>query len=250
MTYLIKQGSPEEVLNELKHYGVLCMKWGVRKDRPSGSRKPSYSIDKEGRISIDKGFKLQRAFKSGKYSDGTSGANYFSFTEKDNNIYTHMMAAGIESRFKIIRNFASDQVTSVVAKEPLKSPSRKEAFDILNSTIKELGKDANIKPFKKDFDSRGALSWYQNVNANLATKKDTPLYQAYFKNLQKSGFNILLDEFDAGLFSELPVVVLDGSKSLKPVSISDIKGDDVKAAKAFLKENGGATIRSLEELRS
>ena len=49
MTYLTKPGSPQEVLNELTHYGVLGMKWGVRKDRPcAGSRKPSYSIDKEG----------------------------------------------------------------------------------------------------------------------------------------------------------------------------------------------------------
>jgi hypothetical protein len=36
---------------------------------------------------------------------------------------------------------------------------------------------------------------------------------------------------------------------LRPIAISDITGQEVKAAKAFLKKHGGDEIRSLSEQR-
>ncbi len=172
----------------------------------------------------------------------------FSFTKKDNAIYVQMMAAGIDSRFGFLRKLASDMVSTMVAKEPLKSPSRKEAFDLLKSTINEVGPSKGIKPFNKDFSDKGALLWYQEANTKIVIQKNTALNKAYFEKLKKKGYNILLDEMDTGFLSELPIVVLNGEKSLRPISMSDITGADVRTAKAFLKDNGGDTIRSINEL--
>lgn len=233
----------------LMHYGVKGMKWGVRKeqDATSGS-KSSYSIDKEGRITIPKGYQLQRVFDSKVgATSGATGANYFSFTEKDKNIYVQMMGAGIDSKFNIIRRLASDKISQTVAKEPLKSPSRKEAFDILQASINQAGPPKGIKPFNKDFSSKGAEAWYKEANARLVRDKDSSFNQVYYGNLRKKGYNMLLDEADTGFLSELPVIVLDGAKSLRPISVSDITGKDVSAATSFLKAHGGDTIKSLSE---
>lgn len=235
-------------LETLTHYGVKGMKWGVRKARPSSSRKPSYSVDKEGRITIQKGYRLQRVFDSKiGSSSGSEGANYFSFTEKDNNIYLQMMAAGVDSRFKIIRKLASDKVSAMVAKETLRSPSRKEAFDVLKETINEVGPPKGVKPFDKDYSHKNALEWYQEANTKIVLDKKSSFNRAYYGNLRKKGYNILLDEMDSGFLSELPIIVLDGAKSLRPISVSDVTGQDVKAATTFLKTYGDTTIKSIED---
>lgn len=243
----------QDVKDFLEHYGKKGMKWGVRNTRTLKKSSPTYSVDKEGRITISKGHQLRRVFKAGKAEDGSTGTNYFSFSKKDNAIYTQMMSAGIASRFKFLRNLAADKASTMVATETLKSPSRKEAFDILKSTIDEVGaqKGVNgIKQFNKDFSNKKALLWYQEANAKIVLDKNTPLNKAYFGKLRKSGYNIILDELDTGRLSELPIVVLDGGKSLRPIKISDVSGADVKKATAFLKANGGKTIRSIKELQT
>ncbi len=232
----------------IEHFGVKGMRWGVRNNHSQNTSSSSYSVDKDGRVTIDKGHQLQRVFQTGKGSDGSKGTNYFSFTKKDNAIYVQMMAAGIDSRFGFLRKLASDKVSTMVAKEPLKSPSRKEAFDLLKSTINEVGPSKGIKPFNKDFSDKGALLWYQEANTKIVLQKNTALNKVYFEKLRKKGYNILLDEMDTGFLSELPIVVLNGEKSLRPISMSDISGADVRTAKAFLKDNGGDTIRSINEL--
>lgn len=235
-------------LETITHYGIKGMKWGVHKARPSSSRKPSYSVDKEGRITIQKDHRVQRVFdsKNGS-SSGSDGANYFSFTEKDNSIYVQMMAAGVDSKFKIIRKLASDKVSAMVAKETLRSPSRKEAFDVLKETIHQVGPPKGIKPFDKDFGHKNALEWYREANTKIVLNKQSSFNKAYFGNLRKKGYNILLDEMDTGFLSELPIIVLDGAKSLRPISVSDVTGQDLKAAKAFLKAHGDTTIKSIED---
>lgn len=241
-------GAEKPSLDELSHHGVKGMKWGVRKERPTGSGNPSYSVDKEGRITIEKGYQLQRVFDSKVgATSGSTGANYFSFTPKDKNIYVQMMGAGIDSKFNIIRKLASDKISVTVAKEPLKSPSRKEAFDTLKESINQAGAPKGIRPFDKDFTSKGAEAWYQEANAHIVKDKNSSFNQVYYGNLRKKGYNMLLDEADSGFLSELPVIVLDGAKSLRPLSVSDLSGKDVKAAKSFLKDHGGTTIKSLNE---
>ena len=233
----------------LAHYGTKGMKWGVRKERTSSPREKGYSVDGDGRITISKGHELQRVFESKKSGDGSEGANYFSFTERDKNTYVMMMGAGIDSRFKILRKLASDKVSTMVAKEELRSPSREEAFDILKDTMSEAGTTKGVRPFSKDFSDPEALAWYQDANTRIVLDKGSDLHQAYFSNLRSKGYNILLDEMDAGFLSDLPIIVLDGANSLRPMTVRDLQGQDVKTARALIKQEGNRSVRQLEDYR-
>jgi len=245
MSSLVAQG--QAAVEDLFHYGVKGMKWGVRKADAPSSRRPSYSVDKDGRIAIEKGYELQRVFQSGKSEDGSQGSNYFAFTEKDKNVYVAMMAAGIDSRISIIRKLASDKVSTMIATEELRSPSRQEAFDILKQTIDEVGPVKGVKQFKGDFSDPKALLWYQDANTKFVLDRGSEFNKAYSANLRRKGYNILLDEMDSGFLSELPIIVLDGSKSLRPITVSDVRSEDVKTAKAFIKKVENQSVRSLEE---
>lgn len=235
-----------DIDNFLAHVGVKGMKWGVRKEKSTGT--PKYSVSKDGQVQIDKGYKLQRVYQAGKTADGSKGTNYFSFTEKDNHTYVQMMGAGVDSKIGFLRKLASNTISTSVAVEPLKSPNRKEAFEILKESIAQAGTAPGVRVFKKDFSDEEALDWSQNAQGQLALGKDSALKQTYYKNLRAKGYNILLDETDSGFVSELPIVVLDGAKSTRQIQVSDLNRQSLDTAKEFLKQNGGKTIRSLEEL--
>ena len=235
----------------LSHYGVKGMKWGIRKEASRSSREPSYSVDPDGRILIDKGYKLQRVYQSGKNgratNDGTTGTNYFSFTEKDNHAYISMMGAGVNSKLSFLRKLASDTISTSVATEPLRSPSRKEAFEMLKASIDEAGTQRQIRRFDGDFSDPDALDWYQNASGVMGLSGKTPLQEAFFKRLKNKGYNILLDETDSGFLSELPIIVLDGASSTKQVRVSDIDTARLQEAKTFLKSKENLYIKTLED---
>lgn len=228
------------MINELKHYGVLGMKWGIRNNRESSGK--GYSVDKDGRISIEKGFILQRVYNKNKQDSGESGSNYFSFTKKDNGTYLAMLGAGAHSKIGFIKKLASETMLRSSAKEPLKSPSREEAFNILNESLKNAGK----KGFSGTFKDSRARNWYVEQNARIVKSRKSIEFQEYRKLLLKKGFNILLDEADAGFLSEMPILVLDGGRSLKKISISDFSPETLNAARKRLLTQD--MNRSMEEI--
>lgn len=228
-------------MSELKHVGVLGMRWGIRKNKESSGK--GYFIDEDGRISIQKGFILQRVYNKNKQDTGEFGTNYFSFTKKDNDTYLAMMGAGAHSKIGFIKKLASDTISRSAAKESLKSPSREEAFNILNQSLKNVGKKGFSRSFKDD---PKALDWYKEQNARIVKSRKSIEFQEYKKLLLKKGFNILLDEADAGFLSEMPILILDGERSLKKISVSDFSKKTLDAArKRMLMQDMNRTMEEI-----
>ena len=245
MTDMTNSFVQQQMSTELTHHGVKGMKWGVRKDRQTTlSSNRGYSVSPNGAITIKKGHILQRMFEDGA-SDGSSGSAYFSFTEKDKKIYMGMMGSGAHSRFKFIRNLASGKVSRVTAAEELRSPSSEEAYNILNKTLLELGRKTHKAA---QFDDDAKL-WYADKSAKLMLKDDE-LSKAFKSNIQKAGYNMLLDETDASWLSDLPVIILDGEKSLSKPLVSDLGKAELEEARSFIKNNKEAKVITMEEIRN
>ena len=273
------------IINEedyLEHFGVKGMKWGVRRyQNPDGTltakgkkrreselaynkdvydsgrrnyenkenhkyinKNASYKINKDGSMIIDKGYVMNRIVDR-KASDGSYGMNFFSFTEGDKASYTAMMAGGAHSRFKFIRKLASGYLSQQVATESLKSPSTKEAYDILKETYSDKKPKVKIPPYEK-----GGRDWYLEFNAGLGNRKanDDEIVSNFIDRVQNRGYNMLADDNDGpnGLgLAEAPVIILNGQKSLKPLSLKDISQDQIDTAKKFSKDYGS---KSLDEM--
>ena len=193
---------------------------------------------------IDKGYVMNRIVDR-KASDGSYGMNFFSFTEGDKASYTVMMAGGAHSRFKFIRKLASGYLSQQVATESLKSPSTKEAYDILKETYSDKKPKVKIPPYEK-----GGRDWYLEFNAGLGNRKanDDAIVSNFIDRVQNRGYNMLADDNDGpnGLgLAEAPVIILNGQKSLKPLSLKDISQDQIDTAKKFSKDYGS---KSLDEM--
>lgn len=90
------------------------------------------------------------------------------------------------------------------------------------------------KQFKNKTDQEAVFSAYYQL---LRTQGDrsSPINQAYFSNLQKKGFNAILDENDAGRYSQEPLIILDANKSVKATSIRRLTADEINQAQRDLR---------------
>lgn len=256
--------------DELMHYGVKGMRWGVRRTpaqlghRPaSASQQNGYKVYGDGRIEISKGTELQRLV--GKHSkQDLAGMTYASFTKNDNARY--MMTLTGKGPLGGGRN------TKLVlsATENLKSPSVKEAattfFEMLRDNP-ELNDAYSKTPFMSMTSSKfttkklnslidevnktGKSSAYSTANSSLMFDDSgmNSVKEAYFAKLKEKGYNMLRDENDVSNgYAKNPVLIFDGSKSLSIESSAFITNEMRKEAKAYKKETIDAGKSWLQKL--
>lgn len=264
MTYILQ-------IDELQHFGVKGMKWGVRKDRKresnlaynrevydSGRRNyvhpqnakyvkqnASYKINKDGLMHIDAGFVINRVVDR-EAGDGSKGINFFSFMPTDRANYIVSMAGASHSRIKFLRKLASGYLSQQIAKEPLDSPSTREAYEILKETYQSKRPKEKIPDYDK-----GGKDWYLEYNAGLGRQKARDeITSDFIDRVQKRGYNMLADDNDGpnGLgIAEAPVIVLDGAKSLRPLQMNDILQKTIDDARKYLDAQGNRKIEEMQE---
>jgi len=213
-------------MSQIKHYGVPGMKWGVRKQRPA--------ISSENLV-IKKGTVLNRV--STRSDESNAGHAYATFKKKD--------SLGYMQRSML---FGATYNMKMVATEDLIAPSQKQRVDAFvelmknSKTFSQSMAQAQAKQqifgsekgFQKKYDklitTGKEANAYKDFKVVIGFNKD--LQKQYFDNLKKKGFNLTLDEADAGVLSESPIIVLDRKNSLKVVSVDKVTMDFLKDFKA------------------
>ena len=200
---------------ELNHYGILGMRWGVRRDR--------YNDTNSKGIRLEKGSSIHRIANVGDEKQG--GMKYAAFKKADIEEYEFALGGG-ENKF----NF------NYKLKEALISPNEKRQVDAFLETIKDVGisevskslkaksKLTTLKGIEKELtkatsgNEKSKIKTYDKFMELLYAKELAPVRDAYFNKLHKEGYNMLIDSSDKGVISDAPVIIFNGQKSLAFVS--------------------------------
>lgn len=146
------------MLNELYHYGVKGMKWGVRryqnkdgsltsagKTRYAVETSKSIKVNKDGSKTIPSGFNFNRVGKSS-LDVNKSGALYVSYGKQDAARYVKSLGPTL---IRKLLGTSGDTVQHITVKSPLKVPSDK---DVATETAKLLSSDKKLfTSFKESF---------------------------------------------------------------------------------------------------
>lgn len=205
-------------LDELMHYGVLGMKWGVRKDQEVRSS-TGYSPNE---IKIAKNSEIHRmvpkswADKEREYG----GHAYASFLKEDVDHYR-----------KISELFGKNSYVdlSFKTKEVLISPSEKRRVDAFVELMKndtEFNKSftkatRNIIVFtpksdikKVGLNDKSTNKAYDNFAYLLVSKSE--LRDPYISKLQKEGYSMVVDDADRkAKLAASPIIIFDRKNSLE-----------------------------------
>lgn len=144
-------------------------------------------------------------------------------------------AKGYASRNKLFSGGKKTFDMEMMATEDLISPSKKERIDTFVKLMMDdpkfgeayqaqkqtyqLLKDPN-KAKKVERTVKGLEKEYDMFAVSLGGSAE--LRERYFSELSKKGYNMIIDDADAGIISNSPVIVFDRQKSLEVASVNEV----------------------------
>ena len=215
--------------DELKHYGVIGQKWGIRKEVDQNSGRKAIDYQKEGFV-IKKGSELHRISTTA--NEIHKGSGYASFLKEDSDFYNSM-----GKTFSRVGMKHYDMTFK--ANKDLISPTKKERVDIFlkkmeNKNFAEELKRQRSRMFIMNLTTPGDIQMSKEYNLslkqakqyrllNLAISGNKNLRSQYLDEFKKLSYDFILDEADSmNKQSTAPIIFLERSDSLSVINVQDL----------------------------
>lgn len=233
--------------NELLHYGVKGMKWGVRKKY--------YKDYMDNDRVIKKGQKMQNISMDERRDLSLNKPTYTSYTDHDNNAY-----AGYYAQSRTIYGYKPYKNTLEVTKD-VKIPSQKKAVETFiemynkdpEGVSKSIGnayaeldffngidkiKNKNAERIANKYKNKGeewlSTKGYLIFNQSMMATKEDKARTEYYKLLSKKGYDAISDinDVQTGYNSDDPIIFINPKKTLKNVESRQLNIDEIEIAAA------------------
>ena len=129
-------------------------------------------------------------------------------------------------------------------KKKLAMPSQKERVDTFMDQLNTPGGKQWLKQngYRGEIDELNkkelGLKYYQRFN-KYAGNQDVKFNQQYFNSIKKKGYQALIDDNDAGIWSREPVILLSPKGTVRVTNVRQLSADEINdAQKNILKYRG------------
>jgi hypothetical protein len=187
-----------------------------------------------GKEFVEKGHHLSRVVR-GVDGNALSGYLYVSQVKSDHNMYTATIPAFTNGFKAGKRQYHSAYQVSLETKKRLAMPSAKERVDTFIEQLQTPGGKQWLKDngYKNEIDELNAkqvgLKYYDRFN-KFAGNKDIKFNNQYFNTVRAKGYDALIDDNDAGIWSKKPTILLNAKGSVKITEVRQLSANEINEA--------------------
>jgi hypothetical protein len=194
-----------------------------------------YNSLSTGKEYINKGHDLSRVVRGVDKNALSGGYMYVSQLKSDHDMYTATIPAFTNGFKAGKKQYHSAYQVSLETKRKLSMPSPKERVDTFIETLqtKDGKKWLAENGYKGEIDEMNAkqvgLKYYQKFN-KYAGNKDVKLNNVYFDTIKAKGYDALIDDNDAGIWSKKPTILLNPKGTVKITNVRQLSEEEINEA--------------------